>query len=126
MAKNNLLLGLWRHLFPIPRPIWQKQVLSNARHNDARLSFMRPEHHQVRDFVVRELPRVGQPLPPDWIAQQLNLPIAQVNSLLDDLEQHMTFLYRNEAGAVVWAYPVTAAHTPHHLTFSTGERIDAA
>ncbi|OGO41196.1 MAG: hypothetical protein A2Z04_05735 [Chloroflexi bacterium RBG_16_57_9] len=27
---------------------------------------------------------------------------------------------------VVWAYPVTVARTPHHLTFSTGEQVYAA
>jgi hypothetical protein len=38
----------------------------------------------------------------------------------------MTFLFRNEHGAVEWAYPVTAARTPHRVAFSTGERINAA
>lgn len=31
-----------------------------------------------------------------------------------------------EAGAVVWAYHMTAAVTPHRLTFSSGERLYAA
>jgi hypothetical protein len=45
---------------------------------------------------------------------------------LDDLERHLTFLYRAPDGAVAWAYPVTTAPTSHRLTFSTGERINAA
>ena len=123
---NNLLLGLFRCVLPVPRPLWQMQVSRNARHLDGGLAFMSAEHHLIRNFVVRELPRVGKPLSPDSIAQNLNLPISQVETILDDLEKHMTFLFRNEQGAVTWAYPVTVDRTPHHLTLSTGEQVYAA
>jgi hypothetical protein len=53
-------------------------------------------------------------------------PLTQVTDILDELEQHMTFLFRNEYGAVAWAYPVTVERTPHHMTFSTGEQVHAA
>ena len=123
---NNLLLGLLRCVLPVPRPLWQMQVSRNARHLDAGLHFMSAEHHLIRNFVVRELPRVGKPLSPEFIAQNLNLPIAQVKNILDDLEKHMTFLFRNEQGAVIWAYPVTVDRTPHHVALSTGEQVYAA
>jgi hypothetical protein len=45
---------------------------------------------------------------------------------LDELEQHMTFLFRNAQGDVVWAYPVTVEQTPHRITFDTGEQLYAA
>lgn len=118
---NSLLLGLWRYTLPIPRAIWQKQV-----RGDTKLDFMSGEHHRVRNWVVQELARVGAPLSPEFIAQELNLPLSQVIQILDDLERHMTFLFRNEAGAVAWAYPVTVERTPHRVTFSTGEQIYAA
>ena len=123
---NNLLLGLFRCVLPVPRPLWQMQVSRNARHLDGGLAFMSAEHHLIRNFVVRELPRVGKPLSPDSIAQNLNSPISQVETILDDLEKHVTFLFRNEQGAVTWAYPVTVDRTPHHLTLSTGEQVYAA
>jgi hypothetical protein len=87
---------------------------------------MTSDHHRVRNLVVRELPRVAAPLTPDWIASQVNLPIDRVIAILDDLEKHLTFLFRNAEGAVVWAYPVTVEKTPHHVTLSTGEHIYAA
>jgi hypothetical protein len=126
MMNNNLLLGLFRCVLPVPRVLWQMQVSRNARHLDAGLGFMSAEHHLIRNFVVTELPRVGKPLPPDSIAQSLNLPITQVGTILDDLEKHMTFLFRNEQGAVTWAYPVTVERTPHHLALSTGDQVYAA
>ena len=75
---------------------------------------------------MRELPRVGKPIAPEWIARELNLPIEKVITLLDDLEKHLTFLFRNAEGAVVWAYPVTVAETPHRVTLSAGEQTFAA
>jgi hypothetical protein len=87
---------------------------------------MSEEHHLVRDFAVRGLPRAGKPLSPEQIGQALGLPIARVVALLDELEKGMTFLFRNEEGAVTWAYPVTVDPTAHHVNFSTGERVYAA
>ena len=123
---NNLLLGLLRYTIPVPRVIWQMLVSRNARRLDAGLGFMSAKHHLIRNFTVRELPRVGEPLSPERIAQNVNVPIAQVNVILDDLEKHMTFLVRNEQGAVVWAYPVTVDATPHRVALSTGEQVYAA
>jgi hypothetical protein len=93
---------------------------------EARLDFMTEEHHQVRDFVVLEIPRVGKPLSPEHIAQALGLPLTRVAEILDELEHNMTFLFRDEQGAVEWAYPVTAARTPHRVTFRTGKQTNAA
>jgi hypothetical protein len=73
-----------------------------------------------------QIPKAGKPLSPDFIAQALDLPPDRLSVILSDLEKHMTFLFRNLQGDVEWAYPVTAACTPHHVAFSSGERIDAA
>ena len=119
---DSIFLGLSRSMLPIPRVIWKNQVRGDRNV----LDFMTEDHHRIRDFVVMELPRVGKPLSPEFIAQTLNLPLARVTDILGDLERRMTFLFRNGQGAVVWAYPVTAQATPHHVTFSSGEQIYAA
>jgi hypothetical protein len=123
---KSLLLGIWRLLLPIPRPLWQGEVAKDAGRTESKLDFMTADHHRVRNFVVRELPRLRKPIPPALIAEQLGLPGERVGALLDDLERHLTFLYRNAQGEVAWAYPVTAAKTPHRVIFSTGEQIYAA
>ena len=123
---ETILMGQGRQIVKIPREGWEHHLSQVPHHTEARLSFMSEEHHLVRYFVVRELPRVGEPLSPEFIAQELNLPIARVNVILDELEKHLTFLFRNEQGAVAWAYPVTVDSTPHHATFSTGEQVYAA
>jgi hypothetical protein len=123
---GRLLMGLGRHIIPVPRMLWQWQVRRGAQRTEGHLGFMSEEHHLVRDFVVRELPSVGKPLSPEFIAGKLDLPVARVETILDELEKHMTFVCRDTEGAVAWAYPVTAERTPHQVTFSTGEQVYAA
>ncbi len=124
MNKNvdkNVLLGLWRYLLPVPPSIWKKQA--GGRFN---LDFLSTVEQRLRNYVVLELPRYGRPLPPERIAGQLDLPLQQVTHILEKLERHKTFLYRNPAGEVTWAYPVTVDETPHQVAFSTGEQTNAA
>ena len=123
---KGLLLGLWRFILRIPRPIWQQEIARSARAAEKTLAFMTAEHHKVRDFVVREMPRIAKPIPPGLIAHSLDMETERVLSILDDLERKLTFLFRNQHGSVIWAYPVTVEQTPHRIAFSTGEQIYAA
>lgn len=124
--KNKFMMGFWRYMVNLPPSLWEKDMLKGKAKFEAELGFMSEEHRRVHHFVVRELPYFGSPLPPEVIAIKLDFPIERVNAILDDLEKHMTFLFRNNEGAVVWAYPVTVEKTPHHVTFNTGEELYAA
>jgi len=124
--RDNILLGLWRKLVPVPSLVWHRVVNSNAKKGDARLKFMSAEHHRVRNFSVLEIARVNQPLSAEYIAEKVNLPCNRVVQILDELEKNMMFLFRNEKGEVVWAYPVTAEETPHRVRLKTGEQTFAA
>ena len=124
--KNKLMMGFWRYILNVPSFLWEKKVAGATKKFDKEHSFMTAEHRNVHHFVVRDLPRTGQPMAPGYIAKSLNLPDDRVNAILDDLETHMTFLYRNERKEVAWAYPVTVEKTPHHATFNTGETLYAA
>lgn len=124
--KDKLMLGLWRYMLKVPPFLWEKQISRAKKKFEAENRFLTKEHSFVHHFVVRELPRAGKPLSAKFIADSLNLSINRVKTILDELEEHMTFLFRNEKGEVVWAYPVTVDKTPHHLTFSTGEQLYAA
>ena len=123
---ETILLSRNGQLLPFSCAVWKSHLAQAPTHAQTRLSFMTPAHHRLRYFVVRELPRLGAPLPPELLARRLDMPLPEVVRLLDDLERHLFFLVRNEQGAVAWAYPVTAEPTPHRLTFSSGERFYAA
>jgi len=123
---NKLLIGFWRTVVRVPPVLWEKQI-ERMRHKVKKSTrFMSPEHRLVHHYVVRELPRVGEPIPVERVAQGLALGVEQTIEILKELEEHLTFLYRNEQGQVLWAYPVTVEKTPHRITFGSGERLYAA
>ncbi len=126
--KDRIMLGLWKYMLSVPSFLLnpEKQLARQKLRFEAAMGFMTEDHRRVHHFVVRELPQVARPLSPEFISGKLGLPPERVVSLLIDLEQHMTFLFRNEQGEVTWAYPVTVEKTPHHLTFSSGEQVYAA
>ena len=124
--KNKFMIGIWRYMLSVPPFLLEKQRAKGKEKIAANLGFMTREHRLVHHFAVRQLPYMDKPLAPISIAKALNLPLDRVNALLNDLEEHMTFLFRNVRGEVVWAYPVTIEKTPHQITFDTGEQVYAA
>ena len=123
---NIIFLGRGREIRTVSDQAFREGLDHVASGISPRLAFMTREHHRVRDFVVRELPRIRRPIAPRDIARATGLAVPRVVVVLDDLERHLFFLVRNRAGHVEWAFPVTAAATAHRLTFSTGERISGA
>jgi len=124
--KNALLMGLWRYMLTVPPFLWEKQRAGMKEKIAAHLGFMSEEHRLIHHYAVRELPYAGKPLSPDGIAAAVDMPVERVIAILDDLEAHMTFLYRSNGRDVTWAYPVTVEETPHRVTFDTGQQLHAA
>ncbi len=126
--KDRIMLGLWSYMLRMPPFLMdmKKQLARAKMRYEASMGFMTGDHLRVHHFTVRELPKAGKPLSPEFIAQKLDLPRERVEVVLKDLEKHMTFLFRNKEGEVTWAYPVTIDKTPHHLIFSSGEQVYAA
>ena len=123
---ETVLIGRGNEITEIPQKDWESGLSQVKQHIKGRLHFMSEEHHLVHHFVVRELPRIGRPLSPELISERLGISNDRVKDSLDYLEKRMTFLYRNEDGEILWAYPVTAARTPHKIAFDTGEKLYAA
>jgi hypothetical protein len=123
---DTVLIGRGDEITQIPQSDWEHDVSSAPEAISRRLEFMSEDHHLVRNFVVRELPRLGRPISLPEISQALHLSRELTTSIVEDLEKHLFFLVRGDVAEVSWAFPVTAEETGHHLVFSTGERLDAA
>lgn len=123
---GHVLIGVGREIHSVPDDAFQKSLKVLPARMASRLAFMSRNHHSVRDFAVRELPRQDRPLSPVQIAQVTGLPRESVSTILTDLEKNLFFLVRDPEGNVSWAFPVTTSETPHRLTFSTGEKIFGA
>ncbi|MDD5168600.1 MAG: hypothetical protein PHN75_07265 [Syntrophales bacterium] len=124
--KNALMMGLWRYMLKVPPFLWEKQRAGMKEKIAAHVGFMTDEHRLIHHYVVQELPYAGKPLSPAMIAAAVNMPVARVIAVLDDLEAHMTFLYRTNRSDVTWAYPVTVERTTHRVAFDTGQELYAA
>lgn len=124
--KENVLMGKNHKFIELPREAWDQHMAQAPQDCAKIIGFMTEEHHLIRYFVVRELPRYGKPIPLELISNKLNMSLSSTAKILDDLEKNLFFLVRNKRGEVVWAFPVTADKTPHQLTFSTGEKLNAA
>jgi hypothetical protein len=125
--QDVILVGRGNKILSVPAMEFREAMQRLPAKMKARLAFMTPVHHLVRDYVVRELPRGnGRPIKPTTIAKALRLSLSQTVEVLDELEKRLFFLVRNANGDVNWAFPVTSERTPHLLRFSTGERVSGA
>lgn len=123
---DTILLGKGTELMEIPHAYLNKHLEQAPEHGRRRLAFMSHDHHRIRYFVVRELPRFGRPITVQEIANELSLTFKKVEAILAELEAHLFFLVRNQHGAVHWAFPVTVDPTAHKITFSSGEKLYGA
>lgn len=124
--EDKILLGQDKKIFAIPQATWKQHLTQIPQHSQSRLNFMTDAHHQIRYFVVKELVNRQKPIEPEFISEKLDMPLEQVQPILEELETKLFFLVRNERGAVAWAYPLTVEATPHKLSFASGERLYAA
>lgn len=123
---GQVIVGKGRELRAIPDDAFLKAMNGLPKRMAERLAFMSSEHHTVRDFVVREIPRQSRPLSPRQIASVTALNLRRVSAILSELEKNLFFLVRDSEGNVNWAFPVTTDQTAHRLSFSTGEKIYGA
>ena len=123
---KTVLLGFRRHMVPIPEALFQWAAKSSANKTHRVLGGLDDQQRRVHHFVVRDLPRLAEPMPPEHIAAALEMDVDRVVEIVDELERRLIFLFRPGGRDVVWAYPVTVAETPHWMAFSTGERLNAA
>lgn len=124
---NTILVGSRETINRVPDTGFKAALAKLPELFATRLAFMTPEHHLVRNFAVREMPYENdRPIKVDRLAATLGLPLLKVQTIVEELERHLFFLVRNEAGEISWAFPVTTDPTPHRLKFSTGERAHGA
>ena len=123
---RRVLLGFKHRMVSIPWFLFTRILQHEAKKTKRILCDLDDEHRRVHHFVVKKLPGLARPMPPEYIADRLKLDKAMVIRILGELERRLIFLFRPRGRDVVWAYPITAEPTPHKLVFSSGERIWAA
>ena len=123
---NSLLVKLGRFRVRLPGPLWRWIMAREAQRFARGVAWVTPDHHRVRDFAVTEIVRTGETLSPGRIAAATGLAAERAATIIDELERGKGFLFRTDGVNVDWAYPFTAAATPHRVTLGSGEPRYAA
>jgi hypothetical protein len=126
LVDTAVRLGRGRRTLKVPAFLVNWQLGASIRSARKKVGKFSTAKKRVHHFVVRELPIRGEPLSLATIAAEVVLPVEKVAQLVDELEADKTFLFRQNSDRIDWAYPVTVDETPHKVSFSTGERINAA
>ena len=121
---ERILLGLGQRMVPVPEALFRPMVRRDAK-KLAKRPALEPDQRRVQHFAVREIPRRREAIAPEVFARELELPLDEVNQILDELERGMTFLCRRGGDDVNWAYPVTAEETPHQVRIDGGAAFSA-
>jgi hypothetical protein len=124
--ENKILLGIGHRIFPAPMFMSIRETTKMAKNMKTRINKISEEKKRIHHFVVKELPNAGQPISPAFIALALAIPVERVSALVDEMEKDKSFFNRYHSEGINWAYPVTVDKTPHRVTFSTGEQVNAA
>jgi len=123
---KRVLIGYKHRMLPVPWWVFKKMAHSKAAKNRKSFVTLDDDHRRVHHFVVRELPALGRPMGPEFVADILGMNLNRVEEIMDELEKRKIFLYRPGGKEVEWAYPITVVPTPHRVEFSSGETIWAA
>ncbi len=124
--KHKLYVGFRGFMMRIPP--WlaakgSKKGEKGARANADRLS---NEERKVHHFIVMKMAVVKDPITAEMIANELRMPIDQVNEIINKLENLKTFIYRSDGKGINWAYPLSLENTGFRMTASSGEQFFAA
>jgi hypothetical protein len=126
VADPVVLVGRGAGVEAMPEAEWWAALQSQLPGARRRFEGLPPLLRAVRRAAVLRLVETSRPVPPAALASQVGAPLGEVVAALAELERRLFFLVRDGAGAVTWAFPVTVEATPHHLAFSSGERLDGA
>ena len=124
--EGHVQLGVGRFTLPMPAFIIRKMVRSGVKKAEIKAGRFSPMKRRIHHWVVKKLPEKQAPISAAQIAADLGYDLNTVAGIVDELEAEKTFLYRHNAEAINWAYPVTVESTPHHITFGSGESVYAA
>ena len=91
---ERVLLGFKRHTVPIPQALFRRAMKAGANKTHRVLGGVDDRQRRVHHFVVRDLPRLAEPMPPEHIAGALGMDLQRVIEIVDELERRLIFLFR--------------------------------
>ena len=123
---KKAFLSLDKWLIPIPAFMIRNDVRSSGDLICQETRVVTDLERQVQFYVVQRISDTNQPVLPEDISTDLNIPLDKVISIIEKLESLKVFFYRYNSPGINWAYPVTSDEREYKLTFDDGKKCTAA
>ena len=124
--KRKMYMGIGKFMIPIPLAISNSGLKKGVSRAEAKAQLLTEEERRIHHFVVRKMASVEEPIRAELVADEIGLPVGEVENAIDKLEVLKTFLYRSDGRAIDWAYPLSLDETGHKMKVGTGEQFNAA
>ena len=123
---RKMYMGIGKFMVPIPLTISNSGLKKGVSGAESKAQLLTEEERRIHHFVVRKMASVEKPIRAELVADEIGLPVSEVENAIDKLESLKTFLYRSDGRAIDWAYPLSLEETGHRMTVDTGEQFNAA
>ena len=123
---RKMYMGIGKFMIPIPLAISNSGLKKGVSGAEAKAQLLTEEERRIHHFVVRKMASVEEPIRAELVADEIGLPVGEVENAIDKLESLKTFLYRSDGRAIDWDYPLSLDETGHRMTVDTGEQFNAA
>jgi hypothetical protein len=123
---RKMYMGIGKFMIPIPLAISNSGLKKGVSGAESKAQLLTEEERRIHHFVVRKMASVEKPIRAELVADEIGLPVSEVENAIDKLESLKTFLYRSDGRAIDWAYPLSLDETGHRMTVDTGDQFNAA
>ena len=124
--KHKLYMGFRGFMMRIPPLLSEKGAKKGEKGAKANADCLSKEERRVHHFSVMKMAAVKDPITPELISNELNIPNETVHEIINKLENLKTFIYRSDGKGINWAYPLSLEDTGFRMTASSGEQFFAA
>lgn len=125
-VKHKLYMGYQGIMLPIPPVLLEKGTQKGEKGARANAESLTDLERQVHHFIVSRMVKAKEPITSEMISDEMEIPLEQVFSIIDKLENLKTFIFRSDGKGIDWAYPLSLDNTGFWMTSSSGEEFFAA
>ncbi len=125
-VKHKLYMGYKGIMLPIPQVLSKKGAQKGEKGARANADFLTDLERRVHHFIVLKMVKAREPITSDMIADEMEIPLDHVCSIIDKLENLKTFIFRSDGKGIDWAYPLSLDNTGFLMTSSSGDTFFAA
>jgi hypothetical protein len=125
-VKHKLYMGYKGFMLPVHPVLSEKGALKGIKGARANAHSLTNLERRVHHCIVLKMVNAREPITSNMIADEMQIPLDQVCSIVNKLETLKTFVYRSDGQRIDWAYPLSFNNTGFWMTSSTGDKFFAA